>query len=209
MAQQRRGTRTVTAPRTQGRRRPRSRAVYWRRRAIALVVVIVLGAGAVWGMGRLFGILGDAWAAAVSEQLAAATPSGMSTAQPVACPSDALSWELAHDAGAAGASVRFALTITNVSGEACLVDAGAATLVLSVVSGEDLIWSNAHCGSSDPVRLLLGPEDSTTRTVTWQGTRSAPGCASVESAVRPGTYQVGLDYAAVEVPEAAAVFTLR
>ncbi|MGM0386265.1 MAG: hypothetical protein ACQERF_09850 [Actinomycetota bacterium] len=209
MAQQGRGTRAVTAPGKPGHRRPRSKAMYWRRRALVLVGVALIGVGVVWGMSRLFGVLGDAWAAAVSEQQSAATPTGISTAQPVACPSDGLAWELTHDASGAGSAVRFALTVTNISGEACLVDAGAGTLVLTVVSGEDLIWSNAHCGSSDPVLLLLGPEDSTTRTVTWTGTRSAPGCGSVAAAVRPGTYQVGLDYATVEVPGAAAVFTLR
>lgn len=202
MAEQGRGTRTVA---TSGRRRPR--AVYWRRRVVALGVVVAVVAGLAWGMGLLFGILGDAWAEAVSEQQAAA-PSGLSTAQPVACPAESLTWELSHDATAAGAAVPFALTVTNVSGEACLVDASAGTLVLDVVSGEDLVWSNAHCGSSEPVRLLLGPDDATTRTVTWPGVRSAPGCVSVDAAVRPGTYKAALSYAGVEVPEVTAVFTL-
>lgn len=192
-----------------GPRGPRGRpkAVFWRRRLLVLGVVALLAVGLVWGVGRLLGILGEAWEAAVANQQA--EPTDTSTAQPVACPPDALEWQLSHDAGTAGSPVRFEFTVENLSGRACLIDAGAQTLVLTVVSGEDRIWSNAHCGSADPVRLLLGPEDATTRAVTWPGARSAPGCAAAEGAVLPGTYQLGLAYARVEVPEAAAVFTLR
>jgi len=194
-------------PARAGARRPRSRAVFWRRRIIALVVVAAVVAGVGWGFWKVFGILGDAWDEAVAAQQA--TPTDISTAQPVACPPDELEWGLSHDAGVAGERVRFALTVTNASETSCLVDAGAQNMVLTVVSGEDRIWSTADCGSAEAVRLLLGPGDETTRAVTWNGTRSAPGCTAVDSAVLPGTYQLGMTYDGLDVPGAAAVFPLR
>jgi len=190
-----------------GRRRV-PRRVLWRRRAIALVVLAGLVVGIGWGAVLLFGVVKDSIGSPAAAQ-PSATPTAPSTAQPVACAPDSLTWSLTHDAGTAGAAVDFAITVTNGSELSCLVDGGAQTLVLAIVSGTDPIWSNAHCGSADPFPLLLGPGDSTERTVTWDGARSAAGCVPVESPVLPGTYQLTTSYAGIDVPAGAAVFTLN
>src|SRR5665648_64203 len=165
------------------------RHVLWRRRAIALVLLAGLVGGIGWGAVLLFGVVKGSFGSPAAAQ-SSATPTAPSTAQPVACAPDSLIWSLTHDAATAGAAVDFAITVTNGSGLSCLVDAGAQTLVLTIVSGTDPIWSNAHCGSADSFPLLLGPGDSTERTVTWGGARSAAGCVPVDSPVLPGTYQL-------------------
>lgn len=187
-------------------RRP-ARLVLWRRRLIALVVLVALVVGAGWGVVWLVGLVRGSFEAARAAE-ASQTPTGPSTAQPVACGPEALAWTLAQSGATAGGNVTFTLDVTNLSDASCLVDAGPS-LVLSVVSGSDPIWSSADCGDGEEVRLLLGPGDSTQRTVTWGGTRSAPGCVSVESPVLPGTYQVATRYAGLDVPSAAAVFELH
>ncbi len=188
---------------------PRARrGVLWRRRAIALVVVLGLLGGAVGGVVWFVGFVRDSVTAAGAAE-ASRTPTGPSTTQPVACAADALAWALASEGSAAGGPVTFTVDITNLSETSCLVEGGAATLVLNVVSGSDPIWSNAHCSPATPIPLLLGPGDVTRRTITWDGARSAPGCAAVEAAVLPGTYQASLSHAGVEVLVAPLVFVLE
>lgn len=180
------------------------KAVYVRRRVVALLAVGVLAAGLVWGLGKVFGILRSAWADAVAEQ----TAPRAEPVQPGPCPPADLRWTMAPQSSRAGSPVEFVLTVRNGSPESCLVDAGAS-LVLTVTSGDDSIWSTAHCGTGESVPLLLGPDDEATRTVTWQGSRTAPGCTEVSSRVHSGTYRVDMTYDSVEVPEGSAVFALR
>ncbi|NLI17919.1 MAG: hypothetical protein GX427_03800 [Actinomycetales bacterium] len=198
--------RTGRPPAAPSARRP-GRAVLWRRRAVALLVVFALLGGAVWGVMWLVGYVRETVSSARAAE-ASATPTGPSTAQPVACDPAALEWALALDGGAAGSRVTFTLDVVNGSAVSCLVDAGPS-LVLTVVSGEDRIWSNADCSGGEEVRLLLGPGDATQRAVVWNGQRSVPGCGAVDSPVLPGTYQVGLAYAGSEVAEASTVFVLN
>lgn len=182
---------------------------YWLRRVVVLALALGFLALLGWGGVAAVGLVRDSLAERADATAATAQPSGPSTAQPVACRPDALSFRLSEDASRAGAPVDFALTVANTSEEACLLDAGATSLVLTVTSGEDVIWSTAHCGPADPAPLLLGPEDQTERAVRWSGSRSAAGCAAVTSRVQPGTYQVTTSYASAQLPAATETFDLR
>lgn len=177
------------------------------RRLIAFLVLAGLVALFVWGVISIVSFVRDSIAQneAASEVVPTDAPF---TDQPTACDPGVVEWVISAQPGSAGERVPFRFTITNSGEIPCLVDAGATSLVINVTSGDDEIWSNAHC-SSDEVALLLGAGDSTEREVTWGGGRSAPGCATVEATPEPGTYKVEMTYNGATIPEGTMVFDLR
>jgi hypothetical protein len=101
----------------------------------------------------------------------------------------------------------FELSFFNVGDGPCRFDIGPATWKLEVFSGEDRIWSSDDCAKdeqSDVVTLQrLIPE---TVKVTWDRTRSKPGCPTGQDKVAPGTYTVA--GTAGEITSPKAVFVL-
>lgn len=177
------------------------------RRILALLIVAALAALIVWAGVSIYRFVGQSIEANAAAPEIVPTDAPF-TGQPTACDAEVVDWVFAAQPGNAGERVPFQVTITNGGEIPCLVDAGAASLVFEVTSGDDEIWSNAHC-SSDEHRLLLGAGDSTEQAVIWSGGRSAPGCAAVEATPEPGTYKVTVTYNGVEVPEGTMVFDLR
>lgn len=199
-----------SSPRRPGAARQRgSRPNYTARRLVVLGVALALIALLWWAGQLLAGLVRDSFAQQQAVAAAEAAASASATAQPEPCAVGAL--EVSLDAGdtRVGAGLDFGLTITNTGEDACLVDAGATSLVVTVTSGADTVWSTAHCGSAEPNPLLLGPGDATTRTVPWGGQRSAPGCGAVAGNAQAGTYSVATWLADKEVPGAEAVFRVR
>ncbi|WP_182353313.1 hypothetical protein [Flaviflexus huanghaiensis] len=91
----------------------------------------------------------------------------------------------------AGYPVTFGLVVTNVSDRSCSLDAGSEHLVLEVSSGNDQVWSSAHCPSGDASRLyVFGPGVSSQINVEWSGARSNTACDAGLPAPLPGTYVV-------------------
>ena len=97
----------------------------------------------------------------------------------------------------AGVAATFTVTITNNGAQTCLVDAGEANRVVTVVSGTDRVWSSADCVAADAAErtLLLAPGASDTTQLAWNRVRSAEGCPAGQPAPRPGTYQVSVTLA--------------
>lgn len=170
-----------------------------------LAVAGLLVWGAVWLFGWVSSILAERQSAPAPQE----ETETYFTGTPVACDPDALTWTFSPPSGSAGSRIDFAYTVTNEGEVPCLVDASPQNMVFSVASGDDSIWSSAHCGSSDPVPLLLGIGDSTARTRTWGGERSTTGCGSADGAVNAGTYQLTVMYGAVEVPAGKIFFQLN
>lgn len=194
---------------------------YALRRALAVVVLLAALAFIVWAVIALVGIIRDAVSGggeptpeptATVQPTAEPTPTALSTAAPLPCTFEDLTWAATSSADAgttvAGTPVTWTFTFTNNSHLACTVDFGPQVVVQTVTSGTDLIWSSAHCGSPVGVLLLLGPGDSTTRTQTWDGTRSQEGCTPVGSAPQPGTYVVTTEFGGFAIAEASTSFNL-
>ena len=120
-----------------------------------------------------------------------ATPSA--SAGPEQCDDDVLRLDAVPGAKTypVDAEPRLELRVTNTGPVPCSRDLGQAAVEVSVVSGDDRIWSSDDCapgGTADVVVLEPGtPEVSR---VTWPGTRSLPGCEGDEARARPGTYRV-------------------
>ena len=194
---------------------PRPPRVYWVRRAVAIGLAVALvaialvlvnsvlgGATANGADGTTEGALGTDAAGGTSDGTAGdgtvavsdattGTEDAVASGTPEACTPDQLSLALTADARAypAGALPVFTVSLTNVSGTSCTVDAGEASREVLITSGSDRIWSSLDC-PAEPAerRLLLPAAGRDDYAVTWQRVRSAAGCTADLPAPRPGTY---------------------
>ena len=183
---------------------PLPTSVYWRRRAVLLLGLLVL----LFVLTRCTG--GDD-AVPVAERLAAPaptpsaappTPATAPTVSPTPSPSpsvvpectdedltvttgtDEASYEL-------GASPQLTLRIENSSGAPCRRGIGSGSVELLVRSGRDRIWSSDDCGGEGRAGVTtLAPEDPKAATVSWNGRRSRPGCTGDAERIEPGTYRL-------------------
>jgi hypothetical protein len=108
-----------------------------------------------------------------------------------------------------GEKAQLFLAVKNVSDLPCRVDLGSEALSITIMSGNDRIWSSDDCqgkGSKD-VRVLKPGQALEARSV-WNGERSAPGCPKGQQEARPGTYVVEGSAAGAE-PKRRAVFTVK
>lgn len=173
------------------------------------MVVLAVLALVVWGAVALVAVVRDQLASGAGSA-AAAEESAQGPVDPVACEPTAVAVSLSPEAGSAGAAVAFDLTARNTGEVACLLDAGRSSLVLSVRSGSDRVWSSGDCAAGSGSRnLLLAPGDSTSTSITWGGGRSSAGCAAVDGSVDAGTYRVHAALDGRVLPGSAETFTLR
>jgi hypothetical protein len=102
----------------------------------------------------------------------------------------------------------FELSFFNVGDGPCKFDIGPAAWRLEVFSGQDRIWSSDDCAKDERSNVVtlqrLTPE---TVKVTWDRTRSKPGCPTGQDKAAPGTYTVA--GTAGEITSPKAVFILE
>ena len=68
--------------------------------------------------------------------------------------------------------------MTNTGSEACLLDAGGASLGAVIASGTDTVWTSTTCPAEPTSRMLLiNAGDSAAVTLTWDGRRTSSDCA--------------------------------
>jgi len=178
------------------------RATYRRRRLLALILLLALAVGVAFGVRAA----ADAIAAAdeTLPRLVSSTPiapedledapTGPPTEEELANPVDCrpsaigLTVDLASATVAAGATTAMPVTVTNTGQVPCLVDVGAR-LVLTIYSGEDMVWTSQHCASGSARRILLDVAGEDATSFRWTGTRSAPGCPAEQPVAAAGTYR--------------------
>ncbi len=102
----------------------------------------------------------------------------------------------------------FALSFFNVGDGACKLDIGPVGWRIDVESGGDHIWSTDDCAAHEDSEVVtlqrLAP---VTVKVTWDRSRSKPGCPTGQGTASPGTYTVAAAAGDVRSPE--AVFILE
>lgn len=91
---------------------------------------------------------------------------------------------------AAGESVKISLLIKNVSGRSCARDVGGAQQELRISQGAQKVWSSDDCGTAGGSNIqTLGPgQEVSIGVVTWTG-RTSTSCQN-RTVVAPGTYQL-------------------
>lgn len=180
-------------------------SVYWVRRGLVLLVVLLVVAVAWW----LWPSGDDAvptTAEPTPTPTATTSPSSSETPTPEktktkkpkpdlapACADSDIDVTVSVDAETYPPDRRpsFTLAVENVSDETCSRDVGQAANELRVTSGGAQVWSSDDCnpgGAEDPVDL--DPEERFVQTVSWERVPSSEGCPTGQSEVDAGTYQV-------------------
>lgn len=196
--------------------KPRSRAVYRRRRLVVFGGLILLVAAI--GVG-IWLLIAQPWADAAPE--AAPTPTATASESPAPDPTDAspspeptasetapapcrasdVTVEVVTDAESypAGSLPELSISLSNTGASACTLDVGSATQVFTVTSGEDVWWRSTDCQenpSSMVVTLEAGQTVASAEPVVWDRTRSDVGTCDQENRPRaPGggaSYHVGV-----------------
>ena len=101
----------------------------------------------------------------------------------------------------AGQYPAFQIYAVSTASRACSFDASPHRLHVQVTSSGRVIWDSADCTKGEPnraVRLRRGVP--TEASVTWRRNISLPGCVTVASSARAGSYQVQAKDASVASP---------
>ena len=191
-------------------------AVYWRRRAIVLGVLLLAGylivsrcgsdsSGATGNTGQTGQAASDPSDAPSSTLLrpivpsdsAAPSESAPPTPQPQPtgpCTDDEIVLTVSTEGGkteyAAGASVKIFLHVKNISTRSCVRDLGGLAQELRVTKGAQKVWSSDDCtgpGGSDERTLTPGQELQISNLI-WDG-RVSTVCQN-RPRLEPGTYQL-------------------
>jgi hypothetical protein len=193
---------------------PQSPGVYWVRRAVVLLVLIVLLLGVRW---LLTGRGGDGTPAAspsgssspsstpaatsASAKPTSASPKPSATsasAKPsstavTACTKSQLAVTASTDAASypTGSTPRLRMKIENTSSKACTRDIGAPQNELLIVSGTTRVWSSDDCNPGGTAQVVtLAPGQSYSVSVTWLGHLSQKGCPANQPIAGKGTYKL-------------------
>ncbi len=89
-----------------------------------------------------------------------------------------------------GSVLNFVVRLEAVADE-CKASVDSGELTVTVMSGNDLIWTTTHCGQTiQRATLVVAKGKQAATTVPWDGRRSGPGCLPGQPAAKPGTYVV-------------------
>jgi len=101
----------------------------------------------------------------------------------------------------AGQYPEFEVYAVSTASRACSFDVSPAKLHVLVSSSGRVIWDSADCTRGEPNQAAeLSRGVPAQEAVTWNRTISLPGCLTLASAARPGTYQVQARDASVASP---------
>ncbi len=106
-----------------------------------------------------------------------------------------------------GQDPQFSVYAVSTAALPCTFDLGPGTLHLEVMSSGRIIWDSGDCARSDDTwaaRLTRGVP--TLESITWNRTITLPGCVTLASSARAGTYQAQASTASVA--SAVLSFTL-
>jgi hypothetical protein len=92
---------------------------------------------------------------------------------------------------AAGQDPRFVVYVVSTGSAACTFDLGPAKVRVQVMSAGRIVWDSADCAGRDSTRVAtLRRGVPSLESITWKRTSTLPGCVTLASSVRSGTYQV-------------------
>ena len=165
--------------------------VYWLRRLVPLVVLLVLvlaiaiscsGGGGGGGRGQTVATRGGT---------PTVSPSTTSTPQP--CHLSGLAVSASTDAARypAGALPHLSVSVRNIGSSPCVFQDTPSRRIWTIVSGADQVWTTAGCPTAKVVTIRTLAAGATLRhSMVWDRHRSAKNCATSTTSPGPGTYQL-------------------
>jgi len=182
---------------------PQSPGVYWVRRALVVVVLLVALLGVRWlltGRGGGTPSATPPTPTPTSSTSHSSTPTTSTSSAPkptptgaVACTKEQISVTASTDAASypVGSTPRLRMTIENTSSTPCTRDIGAAQNELLITSGTARVWSSDDCSPGGGSQVVtMAPGQSYSVAVTWLGKLSAKGCPANQPAATKGTYKL-------------------
>ncbi len=214
---------------------PLSPEIYWRRRALAIGVIVVALAIVIWlvtlvarggdssGADKVAAATTTSAESSASEtssapSSASSTPSSAAptttsaadqpAAQPCQDQSLALKVTVGQPTYKVGDQPAFGTVITNISSAACSRDLGAGPqFLVYTLDGQRRLWASNDCNQDDPAEMkTLKAGEQLSYKGTWFGTTSQPQCAGDRLQVPAGAYMVVAQLGAVR--SAAEPFNL-
>ncbi|MFD3746710.1 hypothetical protein [Nocardia sp. NPDC058633] len=212
---------------------PLSPEIYWRRRALAIGVIVVALAIVIWLVtlvarggdpaeaDKAAGSTTTSAESSTSEKSAtssapssgsAAPSTTTGAAQPAAQPCSDQSLALKVTVGQptyrVGDQPAFGTVITNISSAACSRDLGAGPqFLVYTLDGQRRLWASNDCNQDNPAEMkTLEAGEQLSYKGTWFGTTSQPQCAGDRLPVPAGAYMVVAELGAVR--SAAEPFNL-
>ena len=175
---------------------PLPAAVYWRRRAgllAVLVLLLVLLTRCGGDDPEQLSQAAPSPSAAPADPPAAPAPAPPTPAVVGPCPDTAL--RVSSTPGRAayplGARPVLRLAVRNAGPVPCVRDLGQGAVELLIFSGQDRIWSSDDCAPGGPPGpVTLQPQQLEVITLTWSARRSRPRCGGDKEAIEAGTYRV-------------------
>lgn len=191
-------------------RGPLPASIYWRRRAVALALTLVVVVGVVVGVQRLIGWSGgdDNAATPTAGDPAASTSATEPDKQrkgkrkdrdrpsPPAepdgpCSPEEVAVEPVVPNAHAGGDVRIRLRLTSTDSAACDWTLSAESMTVKITSGSDDIWFSSECPAAVPEEQLVLRKDKVTGVdLMWNARRSDEKCSNLTEWALPGTYYV-------------------
>ena len=169
---------------------PEGEAVYWRRRAVIMFVVIAIIAVISLVTGRIRHGAGGAAAAGPTATAVVRTSGAGGSGDEGRCVLDELTLGItAPDGVAAGQAVDLTVELGAGAGAPCSLSLDDHALSVTVNSGTDEYWSTEACTDAAPSgQVAIMDADPVPLTVTWPGTHVDGACADTGEAVAAGTY---------------------
>ena len=157
--------------------------------------------GASTGSGSASASAKAARGAAVAANAAAGPASGVEPGGGCAPNAIVLSLFTSKSSYHAGQYPVFEVYAVSTASRACSFDISPAKLQVQVSSSGRVIWDSADCTRGQPDRRAeLRRGVPAQESLSWNRTISLPGCVTVASSARPGTYQVQARDASVASP---------
>ncbi len=179
---------------------PEPPAVYWRRRllvGLAILVALIIVVIMLWPGGGSDSkplTLGTPSASPTGSVSPSASPSGSaSPAVGAECPDDAIkvTAEIAKQTNPVGSPIQFTMLIANSSTGTCSRNVGPRVNTITVTSGGYHAWSSDDCnpGGGDQI-VSIPPNGAYKVTATWNQVLTQPGCPSGQGNAQAGSYSV-------------------
>lgn len=194
-------------------RRRLPRRVYWRRRAVALVVLAALLTGLNLGARAAWQSLSSRLAAPATESSPAALSTESTQASPpaaeiVACDDADIQVAVSVPKGssaAVGSIIGIRADISNVGEQACLRDVGSTANEIFVEDDTGTpIWSSNACPTTNTAKLVqLVPGAIYRVSLKWPTTRDSIKCGEVGAPVGTGSYTLHARNGSVQSEPAA------